>query len=58
MIAVKDTSVKTLKIVNVEYVCITDITCQKNEQGSNSVVANWMCNRNTKEFLGIWETKF
>ena len=58
VIVVKDTTIKTLKIDDVEYVCITDIARQKNEQEPNSVVANWMRNRNTIEFLGIWETLY
>ena len=27
----------------------------KNEENPNGVIANWMRNRNTIEFLGIWE---
>lgn len=45
-----------MKVGDTEYVCITDIARQKNEQDPNGVVANWMRNRNTIEFLGIWET--
>ncbi|MDO4980857.1 MAG: hypothetical protein Q4E58_08135 [Prevotellaceae bacterium] len=29
---------------------------QKNVAGPNGVIADWMRNRNTVEFLGIWET--
>lgn len=56
LIVVKDTTIKTMKVGDTEYVCITDIARQKNEQDPNGVVANWMRNRNTIEFLGIWET--
>ena len=35
---------------------ITDIARQKNATDPNGVIANWMRNRNTVEFLGIWET--
>lgn len=56
LIVVKDTTIKTMKVGNTEYVCITDIARQKNEQDTNGVIANWMRNRNTIEFLGIWET--
>ena len=35
---------------------ITDIARQKNAADPNGVIANWMRNRNTVEFLGIWET--
>ena len=39
-----------------DYICITDIARQKNATDPNGVIANWMRNRNTVEFLGIWET--
>lgn len=35
-----------------DYICLTDIV--KNEEGSDHI-RNWMRNRNTVEFLGIWE---
>ena len=37
---------------------ITDIARQKNSGDPNGVIANWMRNRNTIEFLGIWEQLF
>lgn len=58
LIVVKDTTIKTMKVGDAEYVCITDIARQKNEHDPNGVVANWMRNRNTIEFLGVWETLY
>ena len=52
---VKDAKIKTLSDNGIDYVCITDIALQKNEENPNGVIANWMRNRNTIEFLGIWE---
>ena len=40
----------------IDYISITDIARQKNATDPNGVIANWMRNRNTVEFLGIWET--
>ncbi len=57
-IEVKDTSVRTMKHEGEDYVCITDIARQKNSEDPNGVIANWMRNRNTIEFLGIWEQLF
>jgi len=37
---------------------ITDIAKQKNVIDPNGVIANWMRNRNTIEFLGLWETLY
>ncbi len=55
-IIVKDVSIKTMTIDGVDYICITDIVKQKNGIDPNGVVANWMRNRNTIEYLGLWET--
>jgi hypothetical protein len=55
-IIVKDVSIKTMTIDGVDYICITDIAKQKNGIDPNGVVANWMRNRNTIEYLGLWET--
>ena len=57
-IIVKDTAIRTMKHEGEDYVCITDIARQKNTDDPNGVIANWMRNRNTIEFLGIWEQLF
>ena len=57
-ILVKDTVVKTVKIGDVDYICMTDIARMKNPIDPNGAIANWMRNRNTIEFLGIWETLY
>ena len=54
-IEVKDTTVRTIKNEGEDCVCITDIARLKNGDDPNGVIANWMRNRNTIEFLGIWE---
>jgi hypothetical protein len=38
-----------------DYISLTDIARYKNREEPNVVVANWLRNRNTLEFLGIWE---
>ena len=55
-IIVKDVSIKTMNVNGIDYICITDIAKQKNADDPNGVIGNWMRNRNTVEFLGIWET--
>jgi len=42
----------------IDYICITDIAKQKNEIDPNGVIGNWMRNRNTIEYLGLWETLY
>ena len=55
-IIVKDVVIKTMTNEGIDYICITDIARQKNAIDPNGVIGNWMRNRNTVEFLGIWET--
>jgi hypothetical protein len=38
-----------------DYISLTDIARYKNPDDPNGVIANWLRNRNTIEFLGIWE---
>lgn len=38
-----------------DYICITDIAKYKNQTEAFSVINNWMRNRSTIEFLGLWE---
>lgn len=40
-----------------DYISLTDIAKYKTDD-SSAVIANWMRNRNTIEFLGIWETLY
>ena len=54
-IYVKDSIIRTINVNRVDYICITDIARQKNQLEPNAVVGNWMRNRNTIEYLGLWE---
>ncbi len=38
------------------YISLTDIAKYKNIEEPNVVVANWLRNYNTIEYLGIWES--
>ena len=57
-IKVKTAIIKTMRKNGMDFLCITDIARQKNSIDPNGVIANWMRNRNTIEFLGIWETLY
>ena len=37
------------------YICITDIAKYRNKEDPRFVIQNWMRNKNTIEFLGVWE---
>jgi len=38
-----------------DFISLTDIAKYKNPEEPNVVVANWLRNRNTIEYLGLWE---
>jgi len=38
-----------------EYISLTDIAKYKEDSEANEIIRNWLRNRNTIEFLGIWE---
>ncbi|MCK9303399.1 MAG: KilA-N domain-containing protein, partial [Bacteroidales bacterium] len=56
-IKVRETVIKTMSIDGLDYICITDIAKFKTND-ANAVINNWMRNRNTIEYLGIWESLY
>jgi hypothetical protein len=52
---VKDTEITIISIQEKDYISLTDIAKSKNPADPNGVIANWLRNRNTIEYLGIWE---
>lgn len=56
-IIVQKTDVTILKINDGDYISLTDIAKFKSPDPF-IVVCNWMRNRNTVEYLGIWETLY
>ena len=54
-IIVKDITIRTMKVNGSDYICITDIARQKNVEEPKDVVKNWMRQKNTSEYLGLWE---
>lgn len=52
-ISVQDKEITLLQVGNEVYVSLTDIV--RGEDGADHI-RNWMRNRNTVEFLGLWET--
>lgn len=54
-IEVQGTAIAIVSQKEEDYICITDIARYKNVQSTDDLVRNWLRNRNTIEFLGIWE---
>jgi hypothetical protein len=38
-----------------DYICLTDIARYKDAERTDDLIRNWIRNRNTVEFLGLWE---
>lgn len=51
-ITVNDNPISVIKVNGQDYICLTDMV--RGEEGSDHI-KNWMRNRNTVEFLGLWE---
>lgn len=56
-IIVKNTSVAIVKVNGQDYISLTDIAKYKTDDAF-IVISNWMRNRNTIEYLGIWESLY
>ena len=56
IVNVKGTNITVLGHREQDYISITDIAKHREPNRSDHVIQNWMRNRNTIEFLGIWET--
>src|SRR3989338_9570982 len=46
----------TLSLQKEDYISITDIARYKDADRTDYVIQNWLRNRNTIEFLGLWES--
>jgi len=55
IIEVKGTSITILTRKKDDYISLTNIAKYKEPDRSDHIIHNWMRNRNTIEFLGIWE---
>ena len=56
-INVKQQDVTIIKINENDYISLTDIAKYKSDEPA-AVIANWLRNRNTNEYLGIWESLY
>jgi len=54
-IIVQNIEINIKNIDKLEYISLTDIARSKNSDEPKDVVKNWLRNKNTIEFLGLWE---
>ncbi len=54
-IEVKGMQIALYKNNRNDYISLTDIARYKNSEESDDIIKNWMRNKNTLSFLGLWE---
>jgi hypothetical protein len=54
-IIILDQEIKIDSIQHADYICLTDMARYKDTDRTEYIIQNWLRNRNTIEFLGIWE---
>ncbi len=52
-IEVENKSIAIIQQSDQDYICLTDMV---RDESGNDHIRNWMRNRNTVEFIGLWET--
>ena len=55
ILQVQDRSIALISQYDDDYICLTDMAKHKSEERTGVVIQNWLRNRNTVEFLGLWE---
>jgi hypothetical protein len=54
-IEVQGTAVTIISAQQADYISLTDIARYKDSERTDYIIQNWLRNRNTIEFLGVWE---
>ena len=52
---VQGNDVTTINVGQETYISLTDIARYKDSKRSDYILQNWMRNRSTIEFIGLWE---
>ncbi len=54
-IAVKGTEITIFQGESSDFISLTDIARHKDSANTDTIIQNWLRNRNTIELLGFWE---
>lgn len=54
-ITVKENKVGILRVGNVNYISLTDLAKKANSEDPSGVIRNWMSNKNSFDYYGLWE---
>lgn len=52
-ININGAEITVIKHKEEDYICLTDMV--KNSENSSAIIENWLRNKNTLEFIGVWE---
>lgn len=55
-VTVNDINIRYQRINQEDYICLTDMAKAKNMQHSGIVIAHWLRNYSTIQYMGLWET--
>jgi hypothetical protein len=55
-INVKESEITVVQNEQLDFISLTDIAKYKDANNTDSIIQNWLRNRNTIELLGFWET--
>ena len=54
-ITVKDAEVGVLRVGNIDYISLTDLAKYANYNDPSGVIRNWMSNKDSFAYYGLWE---
>lgn len=54
-IIVKDTSIRIMRVGNVDYISLTDLAKFKDKERFDYIIQNWLRSKHTLEYVGTWE---
>ena len=54
-IVVKDTSVRVIRVKNVDYISLTDLARYQNSKDPSFIIKNWLRKISTIDYIGLWE---
>ena len=56
MISVSSTDITIVKVNEADYISLTDIARYRDNERRDYILQNWLRNRSTIEFIGLWES--
>ena len=55
-LTIQNTDIQIVQINETDFICITDMAnAKKGDSRAADIIKNWLRNKYTLEFLGIWE---